>query len=42
MTYDLSLFSGQGYFNDKGAQFYLMFEALYKTIKKFSGLPTMI
>ena len=37
-TIDLSLFVGQSYFNNDGAQFYLIFQPIYKTITTFSGL----
>ena len=32
-TYDLSLFIGQSYFNNDGAQFYLLFQLLCYTLK---------
>ena len=38
-TYDLNLFIGQSYFNNDGAQVYLIFQPIYKTITTFSGLP---
>ena len=38
-TYDLSLFIGQSYFTNDGAQLYLIFQPSYKTITTFSGLP---
>ena len=41
-TYDLSLFTGQIYFNNDGAQLYLIFQPSYKTITTFSGLPFTI
>ena len=41
-TYDLSLFTGQSYFNNDGAQLYLIFQPSYKTITIFSGLPFII
>ena len=37
-TYDLRLFIGQSYFNNDGAQIYLIFQPIYKTITTFSGL----
>ena len=37
-TYDLTLFIGQNYFNNDGAQLYLLFKPIYKTIKTFSDL----
>ena len=39
-TFDSSLFIGQSYFNNDGAQLYLIFQPIYKTISIFSGLPT--
>ena len=36
--YDLNLFIGKGYFNNDGAQLYLIFQPIYKTITTFSGL----
>ena len=32
-TYDSSLFTGQSYFNNNGAQSYLIFQPLYYTLK---------
>ena len=37
-TYDLSLFIGKRYFNNDGAQLYLIFQPIYKTITMLSGL----
>ena len=37
-TYDLSLFICQSYFNNDGAQLYLVFQPIQKTITIFSGL----
>ena len=39
--YDLSLF-GQNYFNNDGAQLYLIFQPSYKIITTFFGLPFTI
>ena len=39
-TFDSSLFTGQSYFNNGGAQFFLIFQSIYKTISAFSGLPS--
>ena len=41
-TIDLSLFVGQSYFNNDGAQLYLIFQPIYKTITTFSGLSDKI
>ena len=41
-TYDSSLFIGQSYFNNDGAQLYLLFQPIYKTVAKFSGLKDTI
>ena len=41
-TYYLSLFIGQSYFNNDGAQIYLIFQAIYKTVTTFSGLTYSI
>ena len=41
-TYDLSLFVGQSYFNNNGAQHYLIFQPSFKTVTTFSGLPFII
>ena len=38
-TYDLSFFIGQSYFNNDGAQFYLILQPSYRTITAFSILP---
>ena len=37
-TFDSNLFIGQSYFNNDGAQLYLIFQPIYKTITTFSGL----
>ena len=37
-TFDSSLFIGQSYFNNDGAQLYLKFQPIYKTITTFPGL----
>ena len=39
-TFDSSLFTGQSYFNNGGAQCFLIFQPIYKTISAFSGLPS--
>ena len=41
-TFDSSLFIGQSYFNNDGAQLYLIFQSIYKTITTFSGLKDTI
>ena len=41
-TFDSSLFIGQSYFINDGAQLYLIFQSIYKTITTFSGLPDTI
>ena len=41
-TYDSSLFIGQSYFNNDGAQLYLIFQPIYETITTFSGLKDTI
>ena len=41
-TFDSSLFIGQSYFNNDGAQFYLIFQLIYKTITTFSDLKHII
>ena len=41
-TFDSSLFTGQSYFNNDGARFYLTFQPIYKTILTFSGLQHTI
>ena len=41
-TFDLSLFIGQSYLNNDGAQLYLIFQPIYKTITTFSGLKDTI
>ena len=39
---DSSLFIGQSYFNNDGAQLSLTFQPIFKTIATFSGLPNTI
>ena len=41
-TFDSSLSIGQSYFNENGAQLYLIFQPIYKTITTFSVLPDTI
>ena len=41
-TFDSNLFIGQSYFNNDGAQLYLIFQPIYKTISTLSGLPETI
>ena len=41
-TFDLSPFIGQSYFNNDGAQLFLIFQSIYKTITIFSGLSDTI
>ena len=41
-TFDSSLFIGQSYFNNDGAQLLLIFQPTFKTISTFSGLPDTI
>ena len=41
-TFDPSLSIGQSYFNNDGAQFYLIFQLIYKIITTFSGLKDTI
>ena len=41
-TFDSSLFIGQSYFDNDGAQLYLIFSPIYKTITTFSGLRETI
>ena len=41
-TFDYSLFIDRRYFNNDGAQLYLIFEAIYKFVTTFSGLPNII
>ena len=41
-TFDLSPFIGQSYFNNDGAQLFLIFQPIYKTITIFSGLSDTI
>ena len=38
----MTLFIGQSYLNNDEAQFYLMFQLIYKTITTFSGLTDTI
>ena len=38
-TFDSSLFIGQRYFNNHGAQLFLIFQPIYKIISIFSALP---
>ena len=37
--FDSSLFIGQLKFDNDGAQLYLIFQPIYKTLSTFSGLP---
>ena len=41
-TFDSSLFIGKSYFNNDGAQLYLIFRPIYKTIATFFGPPDTI
>ena len=41
-TYDSSFFISHSYFNNDEAQFHLMFQPIYKTIKTFSDLKDAI
>ena len=41
-TFGSSLFIGQSYFDNDGAQLYVIFQPIYKTITTFSGLPNTI
>ena len=41
-TFNSSLFIGQSYFNNDGAQLNLIFQPIYKTITTFSGLRDTI
>ena len=41
-TFDSSLFIGQSYINNDGAQLYLIFQPIYKTITTFYDLPDII
>ena len=41
-TFDSSLFIGQNYFNNGGAQLFLLFQLIYKTISTLLGLPDTI
>ena len=41
-TFDSSLFIAKIYFNNDGAQLYLIFQPIYKTITTFPGLPDTI
>ena len=38
-TFDSSLFIAQSYFNNDGAQLYLIFQPIYKSIKMLSNIP---
>ena len=40
--FDSSRFIGQSYFNNKGAQLFLIFQPIYKIITIFSGLSDAI
>ena len=40
--FDSSLFIGQSYCNNDGAQLYLIFQPIYKTITTFPGLKDTI
>ena len=40
--YDLSLFTGQSYFNNDGAQFYLILQLLYYTLKRLGGTEKVV
>ena len=42
VTFDSIPFIGQSYFNNDGAQFSLIFQLIYKTVKTFYGLPYII
>ena len=41
-AYDSSLFIDQSYYNNHGAQLYLIFQPIYRTITTFSGLKDII
>ena len=41
-TFNSCLFIGQSYFNNDGAQLFLIFQPIYKTISTFSGLSDTI
>ena len=41
-TFYSGLFTGQSYFNNYGAQLYLIFQPIYKTVITFSVLPLTI
>ena len=41
-TFDSNLFIGQSYFNNDGAQLYLIFQPIKKTISTLSGMPETI
>ena len=41
-TFDSSLFIGQSYCNNHGAQLHLIFQPMYKIITSFSGLSGTI
>ena len=40
--YDLSLFTGQSYFNNDGAQIYLILQLLYYTLKRLGGTEKVV
>ena len=40
--YDLSLFTGQIYFNNDGAQIYLILQLLYYTLKRLGGTEKVV
>ena len=41
-TFDSSLFTDQSYFNNDGAQFFLILQPICKTISIFTSLPDII
>ena len=41
-TYDSSLFTGQNYFFNDGAQFYLIFQLLYYTLKGLHDIEKIV
>ena len=41
-TFDSTLFIDQNYFDNNGAQLYLIFQSIDKTISTFSGFPDTI
>ena len=41
-TFDSSLFIGQSYFNNDGAQLYLMLQPLYYTLKKLGETESVV